>query len=168
LTVSTGGQGAPETAAERHPGEPSVQALTRIVFALLVLASLAAFVITQRLKHTPTPVQRFTLLPVFSPSPLGHNKQELFSFLISRSDRVTVTIVDSNAATVATVAHDLPLRRYTQLRLAWNGRLGPRANGALAPSGEYRVRIALLDQHREIFSPKNFRLILHPKHDHSL
>jgi len=145
-----------------------VQVLTRTIFALLVLASLAAFIITQRLKHTPTPVQRFTLLPVFSPSPLGHDKQELFSFLISNSDRVTVTIVDSNAVAVATVAQDLRLRRYTQLRLAWNGRRGPHANGALAPSGEYRVRIVLLDQHREIFSPKDFRLILHPKRDHSV
>jgi hypothetical protein len=158
----------PETAADTDPGGSSVQTLTRVIFALLVFASLAAFVITQRLKHTPTPVQRFTLLPVFSPSPLGHNKQELFSFLISHSDRVTVTIVDSDAATVATVAHDLPLRRYSQLALAWDGRRGPHADGALAPSGEYRVRIALLDQHREIFSPKDFRLILHPKHDHSV
>jgi flagellar hook assembly protein FlgD len=99
---------------------------------------------------------------------LGHNKHELFSFLISHSDQVTVTIVDSNGATVATVAEDRPLRRYTQLRLAWDGRRGPHANGALAPSGEYRVRIALLEQHREIFSPKSFRLILHPKRNHSV
>jgi hypothetical protein len=145
-----------------------VDRLAQSVFALLVLASFVAFGLTQRLKHTPTPVQRFTLLPVFSPSPLGHNKHELFSFLISHSDQVTVTIVDSNGATVATVAEDRPLRRYTQLRLAWDGRRGPHANGALAPSGEYRVRIALLDQHREIFSPKSFRLILHPKRNHSV
>jgi hypothetical protein len=138
------------------------------VFALLVLASFVAFGLTQRLKHTPTLVQRFTLLPVFSPSPLGHNKQELFSFLISHSDRVSVTIVNSAASTVATVTHDRPLRRYTQLRLAWNGRRGADASGALAPSGEYRVRVALLGQHREIFSQKSFRLILHPKHDHSV
>ena len=37
--------------------------LARVVFALLVLACFAAFFLTQRLKHTPTAVQRFKLTP---------------------------------------------------------------------------------------------------------
>jgi hypothetical protein len=147
--------------------ERSAQSLARIVFALLVLACLTAFLITQRLKHTPTPVQHFTLLPVFSPSPLGHHKQELFSFRIAHSDRVSVTIINSQGETVATVVRDRPLRRYFQLPLAWNGRSGQHADGALAPSGEYRVRVMLLGQHLEVRSPSSFRLILHPKYNHS-
>ena len=147
--------------------ERAAQSLARVVFALLVLGSLAAFLITQRLKHTPTSVQHFTLLPVFSPSPLGHHKEELFSFRIAHSDRVSVTIVNFQDETVATVVRDRPLHRYTQLPLAWNGRRGPHADGALAPSGEYRIRVVLLEQHHEVFSPSSFRLILHPKYNHS-
>jgi hypothetical protein len=162
----TATSGAPRATTRVRPSL-SAESLARIIFALLVLASLAAFLVTQRLKHSPTAVQRFTLLPVFSPSPLGHNKQELFSFRIAHTDRVDVAIIDSNGATVATVAEDRPLRRYTQLELAWNGRQGRHSDGSLAPSGEYRVRVMLLDEHREVLSPSSFRLILHPKHDHS-
>ena len=67
----------------------------RAVFALLVIACLAAFFVTQRLKHTPTAVQRFEMTPVFSPTASGHIKQERISFRVARSGAVTVTIVDS-------------------------------------------------------------------------
>lgn len=160
---------SPVPQAESAAAERAVQSLARLVFALLVLGSLAAFVITQRLKHTPTPVQHFTLFPVFSPSPLGHHKQELFSFRIARSDRVRVSIINSQGDTVATVVDDRALHRYTQLPLSWNGRTGPYDSGPYAPSGEYRIRVILLEQqHHEVLSPSSFRLILHPKHNHSV
>ena len=68
----------------------------RVVFALLVLACFAAFFLTQRLKHTPTAVQRFKLTPRFSPTPAGHIKQERISFKLAHADEVTVTIIDSD------------------------------------------------------------------------
>ena len=66
----------------------NTDSLARAVFALLVLACFVAFFLTQRLKHTPTAVQRFELTPFFSPTPAGHIKQERISFRIARNARL--------------------------------------------------------------------------------
>ncbi len=130
--------------------------LARAVFALLVLACFAAFFITQRLKHTPTAVQRFQLTPFFSPTPAGHIKEEHVSFKLSRADDVTVTIVNSAGNTVATLVRNRPVPRYKQFSLRWTG---VTAGGQPAPAGEYRVRVSLREQHRSVFSPRNFTLV---------
>jgi hypothetical protein len=156
---------------------PSADRLAQVVFALLVIACIAAFIVTQRLKHTPTPIQRLRLTPRFSPTPLGHIKQEQISFKLARADEVTVTILDAAGDTVATLVRDRPLARYKQLSLRWNGRRGsprgyeivvatdgttivtPRNTGALAPAGEYRVHVALREQHRTVQAPRTFTLV---------
>jgi hypothetical protein len=173
--------GDPECHPARHESrdyEPAGDRLARGLFALLVLACFAAFFITQRLKHTPTPVQRFERTPTFEPrSPQPERRLEQISFKLARAERVTVTIVDSNLSTVATLVSDYPLPRYKQFSLRWNGRRGsartslvtfranghrivlPRTRGALAPAGEYRVRVTLLGKNgREIYSPWSFTL----------
>lgn len=156
---------------------PGADPLVRVVFALLVLACLGAFFVTQRLKHTPTPVQDFKRTPRFSPYPAGHNKLEQISFKLDRAEAVTVTILDSSGATVATLLDGYRVPRYKQISLRWNGRRGPahghrlghtaggraflvaRNRGALAPGGEYRVRVTLRGQGRSLESPWTFTLV---------
>ena len=151
----------------------------RVVFALLVIACLAAFLLTQRIKHTPTAVQNFKLTTAFSPYPAGRSKQEGISFKLAQADAVTVTIVDSRGDTVATLIRDRPVERYKQLSLRWNGHRGtarrylqvltptghaiivPVNQGKLAAAGEYRVRVTLLHQGRGVYSPRSFTLV-HP------
>jgi hypothetical protein len=151
--------------------------LARVVFAALVLACLAAFVITQRLKHTPTAVQRFELAPIFAPVPTGHIKAEPISFKLANAEPVSVTIVDSAERTVATLVRDRPVARYKQFALRWNGREGtayiktvaagpdgttivtPVNTGAPAPAGEYHVRVYLQEQRRAVLSPTGFMLV---------
>lgn len=158
-------------------GGPAVDRLAQVVFALLVLACFAAFIVTQRLKHTPTPVQHFRLTPRFSPTPQGHIKQERISFKLARADAVTVTILDSAGDTVATLVREEPVARYKQFSLRWNGRRGaprgyavtvaadgttivtPDNTGALAPAGEYRVHVTLRAQHRTVPGPRTFTLV---------
>lgn len=134
--------------------------LGQIVFALLVIACFAAFFVTQRLKHTPTAVQLFKLTPVFSPTPTGHVKQERISFKLANAEDVTVTIVNTSGDTVATLARGRPVARYKQFKLRWNGHLNAARGGALAPAGEYRVHVHLLRQHRWVYSPRSFTLVL--------
>jgi hypothetical protein len=149
----------------------------RSVFALLVLACLGAFFVTQRLKHTPTPVQQFKRTPRFSPYPAGHNKLEQISFKLDRAETITVAILDSTGTTVATLLDGYRVARYKQFSLRWNGhrgrahghRLGktpaghtflvPRNRGPLAPPGDYRVRITLSGQGRTVESPWTFTLV---------
>ena len=133
-----------------------------------MLACFAAFIITQRLKHTPTAVQSFKLTPIFSPNPTGHIKAERISFKLAKADEVTVTILDSDENEVATLVRDRPVTRYKQFSLRWNGREGearttrcweaptarrsscPSTPGP-APAGEYRVKVSLREQHRQCF-----------------
>lgn len=130
----------------------------------MVVASFAAFFVTQRLKHTPGAIDRFEMAPLFYPRMPGPLKLEDFSLRISRSDRVTVTIVDSAGEDVATLVRDRPLERYTWLRLRWNGRGGRHGNGAapptgpMSPPGEYRVRVELAQQKRAPLLPRGFQL----------
>jgi hypothetical protein len=149
----------------------------RIVFAALVLASFAAFFITQRLKHTPTVVQRFQLTSNFSPTPAGRHKQEQISFKLSHAERATVAVIDSDGNVVATLLGDYAVPRYKQLSLRWNGRRGrahgyrvaetasghsyiePKNTGAPAPNGEYRVRLTLSRQREPVLSPRSFALV---------
>ena len=151
--------------------------LARAVFALLVVACFGAFILTQRLKHTPTPVQHFQLTPRFSPTPSGHIKQERISFKLARADAVTVTILNSAGDTVATLVRKRLVARYKQFSLRWNGRMGmphgyttmttaagativtPINTGAPAPAGEYRVHVTLREQHRTVPGPRNFTLV---------
>jgi hypothetical protein len=146
------------------------------VFAALVVACFAAFLITQRLKHTPTAVQEFRLAAHFSPyTHPGH--REAISFKLARADEVTVTVFDvTSGDTVATLLIDHPVVRYKEFKLSWNGRRGvahgyeqltsprgraivaPENRGPLATAGEYRVRVSLREQHQTVSSPYSFTL----------
>lgn len=182
--MSDPGRPAPGAAARSSGGDRSTGAadggdprLAAVVFALLVLACFAALIVTQRLKHTPTLVQNFKMPYSFEPAGAGPHKEEAISFRLAKADEVTVTIVDASGAQVATLLRDLPLPRYKQLSLRWNGHVGeahgyktvvsatghrfllPRNRGALAPAGEYQVRVALRVQKRTVPSPRVFKLV---------
>jgi hypothetical protein len=178
-SASTAGGGGSGRAAGNAQAARAVPAdpLARWVFAALVLACLAAFVITQRLKHTPTAVQSFKLTPIFAPVPAGHIKAERISFKLANAERVTVTIVDSDERILATLVRDRPVVKYKQFSLRWNGREGtahiktvaagpdgttivtPLNTGVPAPAGEYHVRVYLHEQRRAVLSPTGFTLV---------
>jgi len=159
-------------AAQQAGGDP----LARAVFALLLVACLAAFLVTQRLKHTPTAVQSFKLTPYFTPYPGGHPAKAAISFKLSHAEAVTVTLIDTAGDTVARLVRDLPVARYKTLSLRWDGRRGdarrlvrsrsphglpilePVNEGRLAPPGEYRVRVAL-SHHSPVLSPHTCTLV---------
>jgi hypothetical protein len=144
-----------------------------VVFALLVAACGAAFIITQRLKHTPAAVQNFQMDGSFRPTGTpaarcrgrvpsrlvnASKRIEYLSFKPARAERVTVEILDAAEVAVATIVSDLPAERYKQLSLCWNGQLGPAQSGGLAPVGEYRVRVILRSQGLTRDSPRSFEL----------
>ena len=99
------------------------------------------------------------------------------SFKLADADAVTVTIINSSGQTVATLVRDHPVPRYKQFSLRWNGRRGnahgygeletasgrtilvPRNRGAIAPAGEYRVRVSLRGRSQPVLSPRSFTLV---------
>lgn len=158
------------TAASTPRRAAAPDPLAGVVFALLVLACIGAFFLTQRLKHTPTAVGSIRLTASFTPTAAAQGPSERISFHIIKTDRVTVSVVDSANDTVATIISAHPLRRYKRLLMYWNGHRGPcpapsaescasTESGPLAAPGFYRLRITLLDQHRTLYSPESFRLL---------
>jgi hypothetical protein len=181
MPVEGGGahpEGAEQAGAQgRNADGGSSERLARIVFALLVVGCFAALLITQRLKHTPTLVQEPKLTHVIAPASSGESREEHIAFKLAKADRVTVVVESSSDEVVATLVRDLPVGRYKTLSLRWNGHKGtargysvvrkadgyttlvPHNHGALAPSGEYSVRVELRNEDRSVPFPHTFKLV---------
>lgn len=126
-----------------------------IAFAALVVATFAAFFITQRLKREPGVLGQVRATPFFSPNQDGRFDRARIGFLLQEPDDVTVTVVDRDDEPVRRLARNQPLDAYTQLRLAWDGRDDA---GDRVPDGTYRVRVGLRRQGRSVLLPRNIRL----------
>ncbi|MEY2517029.1 MAG: hypothetical protein QOJ89_4387 [bacterium] len=124
----------------------------RICFALLVCATFAAFFAAQELKSTPPRVQELKVTPFFSPNRDGRFDRARASFVLKRTDIVTVTVVDRDGDPVRVVRADRRLRAGERMRVVWDGR---RAGGGLAPDGTYRIRLNLRREGRAVMLPRN-------------
>ncbi len=131
----------------------------RIAFGLLVLATLGAFVVTQKLKSSPPLVVRPHLSAVFSPADDARVRRAKVSFWIVNGDDVSVSIVDEQGRIVRTLLDGYRLPERKRVTRWWDGRDD---DGAVAPDGRYRVRIALIHQGRTIDLPRTIRLDTRP------
>jgi len=124
----------------------------RIVFALLVVATLGAFVVTQKLKSGPPVIVRPEVSVVFSPvsREKPRARRARISFWLPKADDVQVSIVDRDGRIVATVADGVHVPKKVRKTWFWNGRT---KDGGRAPDGYYRVRVALLGQGRNADLP---------------
>jgi flagellar hook assembly protein FlgD len=135
-------------------------------FVALVIATVAAFFVTQHLKVStpviqgrPAPVPN-TINPVYANWCVRRNGKgalvrtnyrhmQISFYLQNRSDNVTVQILDRDQVPVRTIGNNVymratPPRRHT---FTWNGRL---ADGSIAPAGTYYVKVSLLHQARSL------------------
>jgi hypothetical protein len=124
-----------------------VTRLARVAFGVLVLATLGAFVVTQKLKSSPPLVVRPHLYSVFSPTPHARVARARISFWIVNGDNVSVSIVDDEGRIVRRLVDGRFLRKRKRLVLFWNGRGD---SGGVVRDGAYRVRVALIHQGRTI------------------
>lgn len=138
-----------------------------LVFALLVLATVAAFAWAQRLKRDPLVLDRVTFVgvprihpkapPVLSFTPNGDCRydQIRIRFRVTQSDDATVQVVKPGGKVVVTLARDRFLKRYHFFTFYWGGR--QRGVGIAAP-GRYKLRVKLLGQERTLVPPGTIRL----------
>jgi len=140
-----------------------------IVFALLVLATVAAFAWAQRVKRDPLVVDKVTFVsPPVSPdedkrvhsfTPNGDCSRDLLRirFRTTVSDDANVQIVKPGGKLVVTLARDAFLKRYSYHVYLWNGY---QRGGGIAPPGRYKLRVTLLGEDRVLVLPGTIRL--HP------
>src|SRR5436309_14958586 len=115
--------------------------LPALVLAVLVVATVAAFFVTQHLKVTTPLLAGF---PAPAPSAINpvsggtcdgvqHRVTRVSFYLLHRSDDVDVYVIDQSGNVVATVASGRHMRRGVRKpdgEFSWDGRL---ADGGLAP-----------------------------------
>jgi len=137
-----------------------VRRIPVVSFSALVLATVAAFFITQHLKVStpllagfPRPVPS-AINPVNGRTcgtpPVSHRRMHISFYLLHRSDYVDVWIVSSSGSVVATLATNRYMRRGVRNPdgdFSWDGR---EDNGTIAPDGVYHIRVALLGQGRTV------------------
>lgn len=124
--------------------------LARVVFALLVVASLSAFFVAQRLEGASAVVEGARIESVFSPNGDGRRDVGTVSFRVEEADDVTVDVVGGDGGRIRRLASTVALRPARRVELRWDGRAD---DGARARDGRYRVRVALRRAGRSVVVP---------------
>lgn len=122
------------------PRRRGIEATVGLAFALLVVATLAAFFITQRLKSSPNVLQGFSEQRFFSPNGDGIQDRAQISFSLERPDDVTAFVIGPGGDIVRELARDVPVAARRPFTVVWDGR---NADGTMAADGRYVVRIRL-------------------------
>lgn len=126
--------------------------LVRAAFALLALATVGAFILTQRLKDEFPLVLRFATSPQYlSPNGDGVRDRTLVGFDLSRRSKVSFSVIDSEGHEVRRLVDNRELAGDTKHRFVWDGRDD---SGRRVPDGLYRLRVVRRDEGRVIDSIK--------------
>jgi hypothetical protein len=126
---------------------------TGLVLGLLV-ATAAAFAVTESLKLTQSPVTRTHVAKTLSPGCGCPTRVATIKFWLRKPDTITLSVVDSGRHEVARLVDGVAAhRRWNTFR--WDG-LG--TSGSAAPDGAYYPRIHLKQAHRTILLPNRIEL----------
>ena len=133
--------------------------LSSVVFALLLLATLAAFAWSQHLKRDPLVLDRVSFRAVpfadrsarpvraFTPNHDCRFDRIRIRFRVTISDRAHVQIVKPGGKLIVTLARDRYLKRYRFFTFYWDGR---RRGGGTAEPGRYKLRVKMLGEERTL------------------
>jgi hypothetical protein len=138
-----------------------------VVFALLVVFTLAAFAWSQQRKRDPLILDRVSFVAVprlhpdkppvraFTPNRDCRYDRIRIRFRITQSDRGHVQVVKPGGGLVVTLARDTYLKRYRFFTFYWDGRqrkdgADGRARPGKASPGRYKLRVELLGEGRTL------------------
>ena len=115
----------------------------------LLIATAAAFAVTERLKLTKSPITSTIVSKVFSPTCGCATGKATIKFKLRRGDVIDVTVEGPGGTPerLLAVAERFPAGRVV---FRWNGMTDA---GVRAPDGIYRVQIHLVHQHLTILLP---------------
>jgi flagellar hook assembly protein FlgD len=130
--------------------------LTTVTLVGLLVATAAAFAVTERLKLTKSPVFATVVYPKtgFSPKCGCARGKTTIRVKLRRGDDVTVRILDRQRREVSLLVDGLHVTRGANA-FRWDGRTNA---GAIAPDGVYKAEIHLVGQHRTIVLPNEIVL----------
>jgi hypothetical protein len=108
----------------------------------LLVATAAAFAITEHLKLEKSPVSIGQITKVFSPVCKCPTRKAVIRLKLRQEGRVTVSIVDAptHGNTVATIARDVLVGAHSPQHFPWHGQTDA---GGRAPDGAYYASVEL-------------------------
>jgi len=155
-----------DSPAGSSPGSRRLGWLAPLTVAVLLIATVAAFGWSQRLKREPLIVDRVEFVAlgltqngesptVFSPN--GDCKRDRMSihFRTTKSDTADVEIIGRGGNPIRTLARNRFFKRYREHTLIWNGR---KDDGRIPRTGKYRVRMTMHSEERVLYLPGWIRL----------
>ena len=117
-----------------------------------MVATIAAFFVTQQLKSEFPLVIRFATKPAhFSPNGDDYRDETRVGFDLSEPAEVTFSVVDSEGNEVRRIVDERRLAGDAKHRFGWDGRDD---DGNVVPDGTYRMRVVRRDESRVIDSFK--------------
>lgn len=134
--------------------------LVRAAFAVLVVATVAAFFFTQSLKTEVPVVLRFAAQPRdISPNADRVRDGSRVGFDLSEPAEVSFYVIDADGEEVRRLVDGRRLAGDTKHRFTWNGRDD---DGRVVADGVYRLRVARRKEGRSIDSFKEVRVDTRP------
>ena len=133
--------------------------VTAATLVALLVATAAAFAITERLKLTKSALTQGTKISKsFSPTCGCARGRANVLLVLRKRDTVDISIVDSHRRDVATLVNGVTLKRGP-VRVRWDGKTD---TGARAPDGVYQVKAHFATQHQTIVVPNKILLDTQP------
>lgn len=140
--------------------------LAPLTVGLLLVATVAAFGYSQRLKREPLVIDRVEyrvlglavggeLPTVFSPNGDCRRDQMTINFRTTKSDVADVEIIGRGGNPIRSLARDRFFKRYREHTLLWDGR---KDEGRVPRTGKYRVRVTMHGEQRVLYLPGWIRL----------
>jgi hypothetical protein len=129
--------------------------LTTVTLLGLLMATAAAFAITEHLKLMKGPIAGTQVSKVLSPTCDCADREATIQIRLRHADHVTVMILDSSLHSVATIARAEEVARQQPHQFLWNGAT---AAGATAPDGVYRAEVHLIGARHTFVLPNQILL----------
>lgn len=131
---------------------PQNRVLAPLLFAVLLLATLAAFVLVEDERDHPKIIERDTVTPPYAEvCPDRLPSLMAVEFTITRGEaHATVVVVDDKDRLVKTLASDIELADDSRQEFEWDA---TDADGNPVPPGRYRIRLQLGDLDRDLPLP---------------
>lgn len=140
--------------------------LAPVTIGLLVVMTVGAFGLSQRLKREPLVIDRvsYTALgagendpkrTVFSPNGDCRRDRMVIGFRTTKSDIADVDVIGRGEVLMRRLAEDRFFKRYREHELVWDGR---KDNGNVPRSGVFRVRVTMKGLERVLYLPGRIRL----------
>ncbi|MGH2940170.1 MAG: hypothetical protein ACRDPE_18840 [Solirubrobacterales bacterium] len=136
-----------------------------IVFALLVVATVAAFAYAQRVKRDPLVLDRVGIGKKNSNAFTPPCERIKLKFRTTTSNDGTVEVIRPGGEIVAKLARHTFLKRYSFHTFFWDGK---NEDGVVQPPGRYKLRVILEDEGRSLTAPGTIRLHKPPSGLHCL